>query len=184
MGDVSLRRLSQSDLRSVMDLFCNAFGKDHYFAKMYPCAETRLDDMRLYVSPIMDVILEHGMSEGIYKDGTLAAFAICFDYKKMRAEHEGVLRNIFDHMDDADQAFILRNADAEENVIYLLFLAASEKEYGSGLESLLLSRAVDENKGRTLISDVSDMESLSLYRQRGFSTERISDEYYLVTLRN
>lgn len=177
--------LEACHMEPVMELFCRCFQDDHFYKQSFPVEETRAQDMRKAYGPSLLYCLEHGDCRGIWDGDALIAFLLCFDYQKVRGEDFAAFRRIFAGEDgDGDLPYKEDLHDVVQGlpgrVLYLLSVAVHPACQKRGLGACLIDLILESYPGCYLVSDVSNPESLSIYRKRNFSIREIDMGYSLI----
>lgn len=178
-------RLEGRHMEPVMDLFCRCFQDDHFYKRAFPAEETRARDMREAYGPSLLYCLEHGDCRGIWDGDTLTAFLLCFDYRKVRETDFDAFRRIF--AGEAGGGGLPYSGALHDvvlglpgQVLYLLSVAVRPACQNRGLGACLIDRILEDYPRHYLVSDVSNPESLSIYRRRNFSIREIERDYSLI----
>jgi len=169
-----------------MDLFVKCFADDHYYAGLFPDPLTRQEEMRSSFSKNIGLCLAHGHSLGLWKENSLIAFLIGFDYHKMLSEAEETFLSIFGGNPNEISslpyydAVHVRIADMGCPVLFLLSIAVSPAYRRQGLASALVESLLSSRPGYGFAGDVSNPASLDIYRKRQFQIQEIDTDYFLI----
>ncbi|MBQ8641580.1 MAG: GNAT family N-acetyltransferase [Clostridia bacterium] len=183
---MQITSLSNRHTDIVMDLFVRCFYDDHYYAQLFPDPETRKNDMRSSFSGNISLCLAQGLSLGLWEGNELTAFLICFDYHKMLSEDEETFLGIFggNPHEIASlpyyDAVHSRIADMECPVLFLLSIAVRPDRRRFGLASVLVDSLIHAHPDFGFAGDVSNEDSLEIYRKRHFQIYEIDTAYHLI----
>lgn len=179
-----LHILRKNDLETVLDLFCECFISDHYYQQLFAGCDDISVAMRDAFRSSVSFCLEKGISVGIVNNGELLAFALFFDYKKTQDSRRASFNEIFG-VHDGDQLPYYEKLHHEiENlkgeVLYLLSIAVSTDYRQCGLASGLIDYMLSHYSEYSIVSDVSNKDSLKIYEKRNFQVSIIEDKYFYV----
>lgn len=180
-----ITNLNAADIDSVIDLFCECFSEDHYYLQLLKDFEDKKGAMRTLFRDGIENCVNDGRSIGVEDHGKLVAFALLFDYKKTKQNSPREFYKIFGAEEtDGDLPYsesIHKTIESiDGDVLYLLTLAVSEPYRRKGLASGLVDCILKHYSGYSIVSDVSNEYSLSIYCDRNFAVNTISDGYYFV----
>ncbi len=180
--------LEARHLEALMDLFCRCFHEDHFYMRSFPDGATRDQEMRRAYTPAVRYCLEHGDCRGIWDGEALVAFVLCFDYRGVRQEDFGAFRQIFAGEGGGealpyDQGLHQAVLQLPGEILYLLSVAVHPGYQGRGLGSCLIDLILAAYPRHHLVSDVSNGDSLGIYRKRNFTIREIDTGYYLIVHR-
>lgn len=180
-----VRNLQKDDLEHVLELFYTCFSKDHYYLQMFGGAKELKEQARDAFRESIAFCIDSGLSTGVTGDsGELIAFALLFDYHETRKNHPSTFNGIFGvqagqplpYSEELHGAIASLSGD----VLYLLSIAVAPEYQMRGLASCLIDDILDNWKNCHLVSDVSNGQSLAMYRKRGFHVNEIDDNYFYV----
>ena len=182
---MNLVPLNEKDTNSTIDLFCECFVEDHYYAQMFPDCATRISEMREEFLPTISYCLSHGVCYGVKESESLIAFILCFDYNLIRDEDYEAFRMVFGCSDPAgplpnSKTFHEIVAKLQGKTMYCLSIAVHPRFQHKGLASGLVDVVLEKYREYNLVSDVSNEPSLDIYRIRNFEITTIDSGYYLV----
>ena len=183
---MQIRQLKQENVPAIMDLLCDAFREDPYFARLFPDPGRRKEEMRASFLPDVVFCLSQGFSFGAFDGEKLISFIICFDYKRSKRDSEKEFRSIFSGSEDRNLPLPYqeqvhdRVSAMEGEVLYLLSLASVVAYQKLGIGSALVDYVLDRYPGYSLASDISNASSLGIYRKRNFDVTQIETDYYFV----
>lgn len=179
------RLINEGYLKEVMSLFCSAFHNDAYYKRIFPNAEERKEKMMTDFSSSIDFCLKNGVSIGIFDETKLIAFIIAIDYQ-MLCEDSKMYETIFaTEVIDGNYKEKLKLKEKLQEItgktLYCLSIAIEDAYRRKGLASLLIEYLIEKYPTYSLIADVSNPNSLNMYRKSGFLIEAIDEEYYFVS---
>ena len=181
-----IRKLDSNNLASVMDVFCEAFRDDKYYAKIFTDPETRIKDMRDSFAPSIEFCISRGNSYGAFQDDRLISFIIFFDYKDIKANHENQFREIFGGSNNRDiplpykEAIHDRINKIDGKVLYLVSIASTPEYQNMGIASSLIDYVLNKYSNCSLVGDVSNSSSLGIYKKRNFVVTEIEPNYFFI----
>ncbi len=181
---MNIQRLDKTHIRQVSDLFCKTFMHDSYYAKQYPNESERLEIMQTSFSKGILFCIEQGDSFGIFEENNLIAFLLAFDYNCVKNENPEQFVKMFG---GNSSSTILYNDTLHKQIqdlggktMFLLSIAVCESHRRQGIASAMVDYLMDEYSECNIVSDVSNKESLEIYKARGFEVEPIDEDYYLI----
>lgn len=185
---MQIQVLTPQDLPAVMDLFCVAFREDAYYARLFPEERSREREMRNAFSGSIAFCVDQGYSVGVYGEGDrLIAFLIGFDYKNSQIKEERQFWKLFSGYAATDaelpysEKLHARVNAMEGDVLYLLSIAVSPEWQRRGLASALVEHMLRRYPDYSFAGDVSNKNSLGMYRKRRFDIQEIEPNYFLVS---
>lgn len=178
--------LSKKDIAETMDLFCRSFFDDHYYAELFPDPNTKVEDMTEAFQDTLSYCISTGASLGVKDKGRLIGFIICFDYKHIRDNDNGMFRTIFAGKDTAislpyDNTLHSTVTNLPGKVMYCLSLAVDPAYQRSGIASAMWDCIMARFPNTCFAADVSNCDSLEIYRRRNFEIKLLDEEYYLIS---
>jgi len=178
------RILRKNDLASVLDLFCECFSADHYYQQLFADCDDLHTAMRHQFENSIDFCLDKGEGVGIIENGKLIAYALYFDYNKILHSSKAEFNEIFGIHDEGQLPYYTKLHYEIENiqgdVLYLLSIAVSISYQQRGLASGLIDYLLQHYSEYSIVSDVSNKSSLSIYKKRNFQISEIIEKYYYV----
>ena len=183
---MKISTITPEELDSVVALFCECFRDDSYYKRTFTNPDTRVQDMAKAFTPCISHCLNKGISYGIYESSQLIGFIFLLDYFKTKANDEDKFLEIFGStsMDALPYKDTLhkRVEGLGEDVLFCISLAVKEQRRKEGLASCLIDYVLSNHKDYALVADVSNSESLEIYRKRGFEVTNLDCGYDLVSL--
>jgi ribosomal protein S18 acetylase RimI-like enzyme len=166
-----------------MDLFVECFEEDSYYRRIFPNEKTRAAKMKeCFFDAIFFCVNRYG-AYGIYDNEILTAFILFFDYHHAKAEYPGDFKQIFgtDRNGELRYSKEIHNTIEKLNgvTIYILSLGVAERRRKQGLASKLIDSISAHYPHCYLAADISNENSLEIYRRRAFAVETIEDSYFL-----
>ena len=175
--------LRENELESVLDLFCECFSKDSYYKKLFSPLEDFTKAMRDSFQKSILYCLERGFCIGIKDDCKLIAFLICFDYaeaKNNKLFFDDVFAMNLNNNEHVYDDFHYKIDKLEGKTIYILSIAVSYQYRRCGIASGLLDWIIVRYAHCNIVSDISNNESLPMYKKRAFDIQAIGTNYHLV----
>lgn len=177
---MKLVTLQTENVPEVLALFCRCFSADPYYLKMFPNTSDRETAMAEAFTPALSYCLRHGMSLGVRQEGQLIAFLLCLDYRRLdRAAFELLFSSGKEEI-PYRTGFHDRVKALPGDVVYGLSLAVDPQYRRRGLASGLLDTVLRRYPHRHFVSDVSNTDSLEMYRDRAFQIHELDTDYHLV----
>jgi len=182
---MTVRKLNGNDVGAVMELFCQCFKNDHYYAQLFTDEATREADMKKAFRGSIEYCLCFGECLGVYTDDALSAFLLTFDYNRSKVVDRSVFLDIFGgdgkHMHSLPYyEDIHKRLRQNDDILFLLSVAVSDELRGQGIASMLLDKLMAEHSEYSFAGDVSNDSSLGMYSKRGFDVISIDEGYHLV----
>ena len=181
-----IRQLDSNNLSNVMDVFCEAFRDDKYYAKIFPNPETRNKDMRDSFTPSIEFCISRGTSYGAFQENRLISFIICFDYRDVKAKHVKQFREIFGGNSNREiplpykEAIHDKISKIDGEVLYLLSIASTPDYQNIGIASSLIDFVLTKYNNCSIVGDVSNSSSLGIYKKRNFVVSEIEPNYFFI----
>lgn len=181
---MELIKLEKGDGEKVFDLFYECFRDDHYYAGIMDGKGEKREKMRELFFPALDHCLTSGVCFGVRDGDSLAGFILCFDYKRLRRENSEAFRTIFGVEREGDLPYLnglhgeIQKLGGE--VMYILSIAVRGDLRGLGLASALVDHVIGAYPDRYIVSDVSNEDSLAIYRARGFEIATLDEGYFYI----
>lgn len=185
---MQIKLLLKQDLEMVLNLFCQCFTDDPYYAHLFPDSASRADQMRKSFRESLAYCLDNGLSMGAAEDnGRLAAFLLCFDYPAAQLDRSEALQKIFGGQERQPLPYnVPLHGEVQKlgpKTLYLLSLAVAPEYRRLGLASGLIDTMLRRHPDYNLAGDISNPSSLPIYEERNFQVQEIEPDYYLVVHR-
>ncbi|MBW7571398.1 GNAT family N-acetyltransferase [Caproiciproducens faecalis] len=191
---MEITEISESDWEQAADLAVSCFINDLYFQKMIPEEQERKSELK---KNFLDAVTYCGAENGAFgikENGRLIAFILFFDYDRLNKSNPQQMSRFFGY--DAsggsrfqlthpttvsDQRFIqLKAEECGVRTTYLLSLGVDEPYRRAGLATRLVRFVRESYPNHSLLSDISNPESIGLYKKQGFQIREMSENYYWV----
>jgi len=184
--DSDIVKLNKEQFKDLQDLFCECFGNDPYYSKIFSNKSTREELKGPAFSSTFLFCFKKDGAYGIYKNKRLIAFLLLFDYHKTKYYHKEQFDTIFRKYSNEKEIPYKREIHEKidsygDDVIYLLSIGVSRNYRRGGIAKKLIDFAIKNYKNYYLVSDVSNVSSLNIYEKLNFECEEIDDNYFLVT---
>lgn len=177
--------LTKTDLENVLDLFCECFSSDHYYQQLFAGCDNIPSAMRDAFRSSISFCLEKGISLGVIEDEKLIGFALLFDYKATKNTHRGAFNEIFGIHDDQPLPYYeeihQKIESIDGKILYLLSIAVSPAYRRCGIASALIDYVLSYYSECSIASDVSNEDSLEIYKKRNFEISKIEDGYFFIS---
>lgn len=183
---VYLFNLKENDLEKTLDLFCECFVADHYYRQMFQDNNNDLSiAMHDEFKDSISFCIKHGIGIGVTDDNDdLIAFALLFNYKEAKQNAPDYFNKIFGFSNVAELPYVetlhKRIEKLQGEVLYLLSIAVSFKYRNCGLASGIIDYILATHSEYSLVSDISNINSLGIYKKRNFQIKEIDDNYFYV----
>lgn len=182
--------LTTKEIDEIMELYCACFVDDGFYRATFAEQGIVGDEnvrakMLSQFTPQILAVLECGASYGIRGDnGNLVAIMLNFGYQEMLKNNSSLFLSIFGENGELQHADDLHGTvqcyAKAHDIVYLLAVAVLPEYRRRHLASLLLDTTIMDNPGSLVVSDVSNVDSLGMYRKRGFIIKRLGPGYNLV----
>lgn len=175
------------ELPELTDLFIECFIDDHYYIEHLSMdREEREQIMRTQFVSILSYSVANNNAYGYYIHNKLCGFIIVFNYRQLKHEDPNIFHSIFSLYTAPFTSLPYSeklHASIEQltgGIIYILSIGVSVIHRKSGIGSSLIDYIIKNNITSNIVSDISNKESLSIYKYREFNITIIDKEYYLV----
>lgn len=182
---MTTEKLRKHHIEQVMELLCECFFDDHYYLHMFPDPNTRKANMRTAFYPSIMYCIQNGYCRGVWDGEMLVAFLIAFDYRAVRSNDIAVFRMIF--AGDQDSSILPFDREIHQGilnlpseVLYCLSIAVKPEYQQKNIGSGLMDAAMEDFPTFSVVGDVSNQDSLAMYRKRNFTVDEIDCDYHLV----
>jgi len=184
--DSDIVKLNKGQFKDLQNLFFECFKNDPYYLKVFSNKSTRDELKGPAFSSIFLFLLKKDCVYGIYNDKSLIAFLLLFDYHKTKYFHKEQFETIFKNYSFEKEIPYKKEIHEKidnygDNVIYLLSIGVSKRYRRRGIAKKLIEFAIKNYHNYYLVSDVSNVSSLGIYKKLNFECEKIDDNYFLVT---
>lgn len=180
----SMRKLGLENKSELMGLFLDCFSDDSYYKKLFKNESTRRAKMEKEFSQVIEYCLDKGCSYGAFNSGKLVGFVLSFNYFITKERVPKTFNKIFANSEESTLPFLNeihgRIDKVGDNVIYLLSLAVAPSFRKQGIGSLLVDTLLNTYSDYSVASDISNTESLQIYKKRGFQISEIESGYSFV----
>lgn len=187
---VLINRLDICDQENAVNLAVDCFVDDAYYISMFKGSSLRKELATMFSHAMMFCML-HGIAYKAEFNHEVIAFLIAFDYFHVKHNYYHEYRKIFGLDVGPDMPFmitpdlspVLTRADAlQTNTIYLLSMGVKESYRKRGIASMLIDAILYDYPNHNFIGDVSNKDSLEIYRSRCFHVEMGQQMLYTVIL--
>ena len=181
--------LKSNASNEVLRLFCESFKNDAYYRNLIESngVNSLYELSDIFSQAISYCLQEEEFSYGIYDGNELVAFILTTDFKKLCKDKE--MYNFIFGMDSSDKndtkkqilqekLSIIENG--KKNTVYCLSIAVCERYRNNGIASLLIDKIINRYPEYDIIADVSNKDSLGIYKVRDFKIEDIDDNYFFL----
>lgn len=177
-----IRQLNAPNIPETIRLFQISFQDDHMYNEYGLTMEQTLDSF----SDAISYAVNHGPSFGIYLNQQLISFLLGFDYHEGFRSHPDNMANIFG-LDKTGRSLytelnrFFEETEKHKNLYYIMSVATLQPYRQQGFASALMDMLL-QSTTYDIISDVSSMISMPMYRKRGFQTVELGTDYNMVIL--
>lgn len=165
--------ITKRDLKRVCDLYGQCFEEDHFF----------LEKGGIPVGYCKDIaaVIDEGMSSAYWANGQLRAGLLLFD-TSLKHRNPEVFNSIFGiHPELGVYPYKEEILDRiPEDAIYILAGFVEPVYRRNQIYTRLLKSAVNMFGERDIVSDISNLGPMTLYKSLGFSVSPIADDYYFI----
>lgn len=178
-------KIKSSDINELLSLFINCFYDDYYYSKIFPDISSRNKQMKeKFLAPI-SFCVNYGEAYKITDDVEMIAFILLFDYDKTKNINNKMFNIIFKGEDNNSslpyKKEIHNRIDLiNKKVFYLLSICVHKDYRRLGIASKFIDFILKMHKNDSVVSDISNIESLSIYTSRNFIVKNIDNNYSLV----
>jgi len=185
MNNYDIVKLNGENFYDLQCLFSECFENDPYYSKIFSNASVREELSGPAFSSILSFCLNKDGAYGIYENKKLIAFLLLIDYHKTKCLHTEYFETIFiKYFCGKELPYIkeIHNKISryEVDVIYLLSIGVSKNFRRRGIAKKLIDFTIEKYQNSYIVGDVSNVSSITLYKERNFECEKIDDDYFLV----
>lgn len=95
MTEMKIEQINEDRIDDVIDLFVECFENDHYYKEIFSDTIDIKSDLRNnFTNAIRFCVTQEGCY-GSYKDGSLLAYVLYFDYFRTKRKYNNMFLNIF-----------------------------------------------------------------------------------------
>lgn len=185
MLNMEISKLNEIDLSQLTDLYYDCFKDDHYYIQYYG-KENIKNTICNHFRNIFLFLLQQGMCYGIKYNNKLIAFILCFDYNYIKQTNSAGFYSIFDCISEDTLLYkkeIHDKLDKNKQYLYEVAIGVKPEYRRQGLASKLIDYIITEYRQFNIVSDISNEESLNIYKRRNFDIEKIDENYYFIELK-
>lgn len=186
-----IKQLTSKHLTEFVDLFVSVFQEDGYYRTLFPDENTRKQNIRAMINDILQNGFKYLTIYGDYRHGELIAFLVTFDYFTMMTSDKSVFLHMFDikgstnirelpYFEALHQPILSLCPIFSHHVIYLLSIGVRHDLQQKGIGSRLLRQLIAKHDNDYIVSDVSNVHSLSMYERLRFDISPLDTDYYFV----
>lgn len=174
---MDIKPIKETDIQKITELAYDCFINDPFYVSIKP----NNDERRIFLNQIFSesilICLEYGVAYYYEIDQIPIAFALWFDYNKLKKQKPSSYNHIFpsDQKDLLlsekilkEQQFIDSLLKENTNYLYLLSIGVLSNYRRRGIASDLVSILQNAFPQYNLITDLSNKESIALYKRLGF----------------
>ena len=188
-ANIRIQELTMANEDSAVSLCFDCLCDNHYYADIFPGRDERYKTLHVMFREAYDFCYRNGIILGAFDREDLVGFIMTFDYKKALSEDKESFCSIFDipfSKSPIDWESVSYGAslhkqilNMKDAVMYMLLLGTKLSYRNHGIGSSLIDAVL--NKNESVVSDVSNAESLGMYKKRGFKIEELDTGYYFVS---
>ena len=141
--------------------------------------------MKISFQEVIEFCLNNNNVLGVFEEKeNLIGFLIFFDYLEVKSKFPKIFNKIFGankiekfpYFNEIHKKLL----ESYENIIYLLSLGVKKEYRRKKIASSLFDFLIKNCEGYSIASDISNEDSLEIYKKRNFIIEKISEDYYYV----
>lgn len=157
------------------------FFYDSYFMKVYPIESERKKFINENCKETIIYCLRLNNVLGYIKENKLVGFVLLMDYNL--AKNDNMLKTVF-----SDQSGNIpfqkeihhKINELNKKIIYIISICVDIKNRRKGIASEMIDYIITNFKDCYIVSDISNILSLPIYKNRNFKIDTIYDNYFLV----
>lgn len=178
-----LRQMKESDISELFDIFCSCFANDEYYCH-YLIEDTvgNKSFPMLFKTIIAKCVINNYVIGAIF-DNEIAGFCVCLDYFNTYNNNRDFFDVVFE-FNNGEYKFQHELHDyifgLKGKVLYMLTICVKKSFQGKKIASYMLDSILSKKDYNYLVSDISNVNSLSMYLNRNFQLKTITNNYYLV----
>lgn len=179
---VDINTLDIKYIDEIASVASECFANDKFFLYLGEDINIRKQKLKEMYQDACKIALKLGYILGIFSEDRLVSVVLLLDYDKLKKSKK-YFQAIFDVDENdckQDTYKFLEMAEKFENALYLLSIFTDSNFQGQGYASQMVSY-ITRKFNRPIISDVDNVNSLSMYKRENFNIEKISDDTYFVS---
>ncbi|NLL81002.1 MAG: GNAT family N-acetyltransferase [Tissierellia bacterium] len=163
---MQIKKITKEDLLSIAHLASENFIDDAFYLHLSSDRNTRKTKLRDIFKKSIEICINHGIAYGIEDKGEYIAFVLAFNYNHLLNSYPHEYNHIFPS-NEWDPIYKKYIGDSKE-YLYLLAIGVSENYRRRGMATLLVKKIQDTYPQYNIFSDVSNPDSLALYKKLNF----------------
>jgi ribosomal protein S18 acetylase RimI-like enzyme len=178
-------KLNKQNYKELQCLFSECFENDSYYSKVLLNTSIRKETMDKGIKDILEFCLKNDGAYGVFKNKKLIGFLLLFNYHKTKKLDSEQFETIF-KLGLCEEELPYKEKIHDKissngiNVIYLLSIGVAKKYRRRGIAKKLIDFVIKNYKKYYIVSDVSNLLSMGIYKKRNFECEKIDENYFLV----
>lgn len=174
---MQIKKITKQDILSIADLASENFIDDVFYLELSSDRNTRKTKLEDIFEKSIKICINHGIAYGVEDNGEYIAFVLAFNYNHLLNCYPDEYNHIFRSNDNRIIDEKLSNewssiykkyiGDSKE-YLYLLAIGVKEDYRRRGIATLLVKKIQDTYPQYNIFSDVSNADSLTLYKELDF----------------
>lgn len=172
---MTIKPIKETDINAVADLAAECFVDDQFYISLSPEREQRKELLRKVFEKSINICISHGHAYYYESKGSCVAFALWFDYNRLKKLDFDAYNSIFTSIDDSLENKLKQELESIEKILndsreylYLLAIGVSPSHRRQGIATALVRKMTEAYPQYNLFADVSNQHSLQMYTLLGF----------------
>lgn len=173
---MTIHSITEADIETIANLAGACFIDDSFYISLSTDRNERLTAIQTIFSESIRICIAYGDAYYYKSDGVAVAFALWFNYSKLKKENPTAYNHIFPGISHHSDGYKLHNEynsiknllDFSTEYLYLLAIGVQESHRRQGIATLLVNAEKETYPQYNLFTDVSNPQSVKLYQNLGF----------------
>ena len=170
-----IKPIKIADIDIVAQVAAECFADDHFYASLHSDREQRKELLKKLFIESIHICILHGHAYFYESKGECIAFALWFNYNRLKKLDIKAFNHIFTSTDNHLEGKLKEELHSIENILngsreyfYLLAIGVTPSHRRQGIATTLVRKMLDTYPQYNLFADVSNQRSLKIYEQLGF----------------
>lgn len=174
---MTVRKIKTNEIGDVARLASEIFVDDHFYLDFSSDRNTRLNIIKNIFYKSISICVNEGFAYLVEKDDNIISFILGFDYYELMLQNPKSFSIFFENQNSNINNSLKSVKDyIDENIVkdskeylYILAIGVVEEYRRQGIASNMVQLLRDTYLNYNIFSDVSNNESLNLYKKLGFN---------------
>ena len=179
IDNIEIKIIENNHLNELAVISAECFVNDEYFDYLSQYKEEKYKLLKKIYFEGLKIPFEIGYIAGVFCNNKLIGYASVVDWTKLK-QNPNYFKQLFNSESEFsnDIKTFVEKANKVKNADYLLSICILPNYQQNGLGTKLIKFILKREK--TLISDIDNINSLSIYKKLSFDIEKISEKIYFV----